>query len=116
MLKVNEDRVRESYLYLRGLSPFSKWDLPPAGACEFGLVRGSHHADYLKDGKHVIRVNPDTHIRLEDLLMSVAHEMVHQRQQLVGRLPRNPDRSHNAEFRRLAKQVCAELGFDLQKF
>lgn len=115
MLKVTDERVREAYLFLRGLPPFSKWDLPTAGACTFGLLRGvSHHAEYLKDGKHLILVNPDTHITLTDLLMSVAHEMVHQRQQLVGRLPvKEP---HNAEFRRLAKQVCAATGWELQKF
>jgi len=116
MFKVTDERVREAYLFLRGIPPFSKWELPPAGACTFGLLKGaSHHAEYVKDGKHLILVNPDTHITLTDLLMSVGHEMVHQRQQLVGRLPLTRD-SHNAEFRRLSKQVCAATGWELQKF
>jgi hypothetical protein len=115
MFKVTDERVREAYLFLRGIPPFSKWGLPPAGECTFGLMSGSHHAEYVKDGKHLILVNPDTHITLTDLLMSVAHEMVHQRQQIVGRLPCIKD-AHNSEFRRWAKQVCAATGWDLQKF
>ena len=82
----------------------------------FGLlVRESHYAEYVKDGKHYMLVNADTHITLTDHLMSVAHEMCHQRQELLGRLPKVKD-SHNAEFRRMAKQVCSAMGWDLQKF
>jgi hypothetical protein len=116
MFKVTDERVREAYLFLRGLPPFNRWDMPPASKCTFGLLVGaSHHAEYVKDGKHLILVNADTHITLTDTLMSVAHEMVHQRQQILGRLPLVKD-SHNAEFRRMAKQVCSAMGWELQKF
>jgi hypothetical protein len=80
----------------------------------YNAASGSR-VELFKDGKHLILVNPHTHITLTDLLMSVGHEMVHQRQQIVGRLPTIKD-AHNAEFRRWAKQVCAATGWDLQKF
>lgn len=114
-MKVTTDLIRQCYLFLKQVHPFSNWELPPPGECEFGLLSGGHHAEYIRDGKHFIIVNPDTHIALNDLLMSVAHEMVHLRQELKGRLPEKGD-GHNAEFRRLAKQVCASLGWDLQRF
>jgi len=116
MFKVTDSAIRDAYLYLRSLPPFTRWNLPPAGDCTFGLLVGaSHHAEYVKDGKHLILVNADTHITLTDMLMSVAHEMCHQRQEILGRLPLVKD-SHNAEFRRMAKQVCSAMGWDLQKF
>lgn len=116
MFKVTDERVREAYLFLRGIPPFSRWNLPPASECIFGLLLGeSHHAEYIRDGKHFILVNADTHITLTDHLMSVAHEMVHLRQELLGRLPIHAD-GHNTEFRRMAKQICAATGWDLQKF
>lgn len=114
MFKVTEDRIRDAYLYLRTLPPFSRWALPPAGECNFGLLHGSDHAEYLKDGKHWIRVNAATHITLMETLRTVAHEMCHLRQQLRnGVMPAEP---HNAEFRRLRKSVCAAMGWDLQSF
>lgn len=116
MFNVTDTRVRDAYLYLRTLPPFTRWNMPPASECVFGLLRkASHHAEYVKDGKHLILVNPDQHITLVDTLMSVAHEMVRLRQEMLGRLSQKKD-PHNAEFRRLAKQVCSHAGFDLQKF
>lgn len=115
MFKVTDARIRDAYVYLRNLPPFNRWNMPAASECTFALLIDRHHAEYCKDGKHIIAVNPDTHITLGDLHMSVAHEMVHQRQQMLGRLPMVKD-PHNAEFRRMAKTVCAQLGFDLQKF
>lgn len=113
---VTPKQIRATYAYLRECSPFSRWGLPEAGVLRFEVLKTRDHAEYQPgERRHVIRVNDLTHLKLEQLLATTAHEMVHLRQELLGRLPATKD-PHNREFRRLAALVCRHLGFDVQTF
>lgn len=114
-MNVTPKVLKSSYFHLRELKPFNRWYLPEASEVSFGILTGTDHAVYMLDRKHRIEVNADTHTTHEQILMSVAHEMIHLRQNELGRLPvtRNP---HNADFRRMARQICHEFGWDVQIF
>jgi hypothetical protein len=114
-MNVTPKVLKSAYSHLRELRPFNRWSLPEASGVSFGLLNGMDHAIYMLDRKHRIEVNAHTHTTHTQILMSVAHEMIHLRQNELGRLPvtRNP---HNADFRRMARQICAEFGWDVQIF
>jgi hypothetical protein len=115
-MNVTPDRLRAIYELLQEFAPFDKWDLPESSLVTFELLAGKDHAEYSVDDRDrmCIAVNPDTHITLAQLVESVAHEMVHLRQDMLDRLPAKEP--HNGEFRRWAKAVCKALGFDVQRF
>lgn len=115
MMKVNAHLIRQCYAHLRTLPPFDRWDLPAADRVSFGILTGKDHAVYERDAGHRISVNDMTHTTHGQVMESVAHEMLHLRQQLLGRLPFTKD-PHNAEFRRMARAVCKEFGFNVQSF
>lgn len=116
MSLVTPKRLRETYAYLRGCKPFAGWKLPEAETLKFEVLEGRDHAQYdPNQRRHLIKVNAMTHLTLEQLFASMAHEMVHLHQDLLGRLPCQKD-PHNGDFRRWAKSVCHHLGFDVQKF
>ena len=98
--------------------PFARWDLPPVGTLRFEVLRGTDVAEYSVDqrDRSCIAVNADMHTRLAEVIESVAHEMIHLRQDLLGRLPDTHAKQHNAEWRRMARVVCRNLGFDVQRF
>jgi hypothetical protein len=115
-MNVTPRNLQAIYDLLSVLPPFDKWRLPESSLVTFQLLAGKDHAEYSVDDRDrlCIAVNPDTHITLNQLVESVAHEMVHLRQDMLDRLPAKEP--HNAEFRRWAKAVCVALGFDVQRF
>lgn len=116
MSLVTPKQIGRTYAYLRECRPFVAWNLPEACAIRFEVLQGRDHAEYQPgERRHIIRINDLTHNTLEQLFASTAHEMVHLRQELLGRLPATKD-PHNREFRRMAATVCRHLGFDVQTF
>lgn len=114
-MNVTPKVLKSAYSHLRSLKPFNRWNLPPPDKVRFALHCGRDHAVYMNHTRPHIEVNRDTHTTHVQILMSVAHEMVHLRQDIQGRLPisANP---HNAAFRRMARAICAEFGWDVQVF
>jgi hypothetical protein len=102
-----------NYGLLRVCDPFRRWRLPDADDIVFRVTR-SHHdraAFHAEAGDLQIDISDRLHGTLPELLVSMAHEMVHLRQHLMGFDP-----THGEEFRRLARQVCKHHGFDLKAF
>lgn len=114
----DDAQLRAAYALLRTLPPFNKWDLPDPKSVRFSRITdGSAMAEYCEEDDCVeISISPEFHTTLHQVLMSMAHEMVHIRQDQLGRLPLNPAKHHNAWWRKQAKIVCARLGFDVQTF
>lgn len=113
---VTPARIRAAYAFLRECPPFRGWTLPEPHVMRFELLRSRDHAEYQPgERRHIIRINDLTHTTVEQLIASTAHEMCHLRQELLGRLPATKD-PHNGEFRRMARQVCHHLGFNVQDF
>ena len=117
---ITADHVKAVYAMLREFPPFSRWGLPESDEVEFDALDddGTTLAEFciLADGDAevlCISANPILHSHISQLIKSVAHEMCHMRQHMTGRLPDNPQKHHNAAFRRAAYAVAKELGFDV---
>jgi hypothetical protein len=103
---------------LQAMPPFNRWALPVVGKIRFEILHGPDTGEYAVDwdDKASIAVNADTNLTLVQVIETVAHEMCHVRQDQLGRLPEIKEEKHNAHFRRLARLVCRDLGFDVQRF
>lgn len=110
-MDITHRQVRAAYEFLRQCPPFNQWGLPPAEALRFGTFKSrDSQADYTpKQGR--IRVSRNRVATADRLLVTVAHEMVHLTQELMGSRD-----THNAMFYALAADVCEQLGFDPKEF
>ena len=116
---VNLRRARAVYTMLTELPPFDRWGYPPASQVKFFVVtKPNQHAGYnsTQAGKHMIGINVDMHAHLLHFARSMAHEMVHMRQDMLGRRPVTKEEQHNREFRRMQRLICSRLGFDSETF
>lgn len=116
---VTPKRLKSVYVLLRAHPPFDRWGLPEVADIKFEILSDEDIGEYSLDhnDRHCIAVNADKHLSLHQVVETVAHEMVHLRQELIGRLPaEGGEKAHNAEFRKLARVVCRTLGFDVQRF
>lgn len=115
---MNPHTVVAAYAFLRETSPFNKWKLPPADEVEFHVTRHrdreADHTIYCDTQDHIIRVSAYYVKTTLQLMVAVAHEMVHMRQVRTGTESRRC--MHNAHFKRTAKRVCQVHGFDFSTF
>lgn len=102
-----------NYSLLRVCEPFRRWRLPDPDDIAFRVTRSNHEsaAFHVEAEGLQIDVSDRLHGTLPQLLVSMAHEMVHLRQHLLGRAP-----THGQEFQHLARQVCRHHGFDIKAF
>lgn len=101
------------YEGLRKTRPFKQWKLPDGETIVFCvMIAYSPQADYFHDGtRHRIRLSAKRHHTLDAMTRTIAHEMVHLRQYLLG------DKSeHGALFHKLAAQVCRHHVWDRGQF
>ena len=109
--------VVKLYSVLCQLPPFSEWGMPAPNLVVFSYTSDrSVYGLYLRPNdclKHEISVNPKN--TLPDTVAVLCHEMVHLKIELMGRRARLSP-SHGVYFKRLARQVCAQLGFSMKGF
>ena len=115
---VTPARLRAVYVMLVQFPPFNRWSLPPAGEVVFYNITDpkDHGAYNFEKGKHRIGVNGETCADLIHVERVMAHELVHLRQELLGRRPSTKDDQHNREFYRMARLVCRNLGYQSEGF
>ena len=102
------------YDALRVHAPFAKWRLPESDAIEFHVTRDrTAFGTYHFGDDHAITISEAVISHWSTLTETMAHEMIHLHQSLTDRQTRA---EHNAEFRRLASEVCREFGFDPRCF
>ena len=112
-LRLTPDMLAAAYDFLRTTAPFARWRLPESDEVGFVVVRDPRmFADFgMENGIPVIRVSEAKNGFTATLLSTMAHEICHLRQEMIG------DRSHHgAKFKRMAAQVCRAHGFDLKTF
>jgi len=107
--------MEAAYSLLRETPPFARWRLPEADEVGFvvtrdRLVKGDYGCE---NGSHVIRLSSAVIGSLGELLITMAHEMCHLRQQLVA--PKDAAH-HGTRFRQYAEAVCRVHGFDRKAF
>lgn len=115
MLPLTPGHLAAVYDMLRAFPPFCRWNLPPAATIKFRVLKTkAFQAQWWIEGdRHHIDVSKAAHVRLETVVATMAHEMIHVRQRMHKT---ETKAEHNANFHRQAKRVCDLLGFDLGQF
>jgi len=104
--------LASGYDFLRTTQPFHRWKLPEAEEVGFHVFRALHSADCeMVKGTPIIRVSEKRNGHTATLLATIAHEMIHIRQFMLG-----DTGNHNALFLKLADRVCQIHGFDPKTF
>ncbi len=118
---VTKKTMARAYELLKGLKPFKDWSLPPRSKVTFAFVREKNVLGFyqpIEEGKHTIEISKG--VSLNDLMLTMAHEMVHMKQCLQGRktIEKKDTQEdwHDKEFRKLAREVCRNLGFKIKEF
>lgn len=117
-MKLTVRQLKAVYVMLSQFPPLVRWNLPPVGDVRFAvrLEKGSSeevlaHYNITPAGRHEISFDGHAHWTMTKLIAIMAHEIVHLRQEMLGRRP-NSDHQHNGTFKRLAAQVCSAMGYD----
>lgn len=117
MALVTVKRMRAIYTMLLAFPPFDRWDMPPADQVRFFVLRDLRAMGVYNSGdKHHIGIHPDTHWTLHTFVATMAHEMAHMRQEIIGKRPATKDEQHNRAFYAIARQICTKLGLDPERF
>src|SRR5437868_467430 len=114
-LVLDASALARIYDYLRATQPFSRWRLPEPELVNFKVARSRvwQGQCYAQRGRYGIDISTALVGHSATLLTVMAHEMVHLAQK-VAKTESNG--GHNAEFQRLAAQVCRIHGFDHRTF
>jgi hypothetical protein len=120
-MDLTPDILRAAYMYLDATPPFNGWNLPDAEDVEFVVTKtkkeqGCCHCFKTLDGlttRFMIEISTTYHKYTLSLLGTMAHEMVHLHEFMVGF---NKYRMHGKVFKALAKEVCDAHGFDPGQF
>lgn len=113
-LPFTPDMLRAAYDFLNETPPFIRWNLPDSDDMQFRVAEDTAHHGWLLSGRRkipVIAVSRSTIGHTYNLLVTVAHEMVHLHQHRA-KLPL----THGAGWKRLVAQVCRYHGFDPKMF
>lgn len=115
-LHMTPDLVEEAYSTLRITKPFDRWRMPHPDQVQFRVLvtreRYGHYRAIQNDPTSVFELAVSTLVTNLDLLhRTVAHEMTHHRQEVLGHRD-----VHGPHFQRLAAQVCRHHGFDPAQF
>ncbi len=115
-LKLTPQRLASVYGMRIQWPPFDKWKLPKVEEVKFRILRTKHwDADWwIEGGKHHIRVSQGRAAHMNTILKCMAHEMIHVKQRSGGTETKGVD--HNAEFQRLAHDICKRYGWDHKQF
>lgn len=111
-IKITTEVLRTAYDLLRLTRPYHTWGLPASSEVVFKVIRTKDwDGDYYRDKKtkkHVIRVSQGKCHTLHAVVMTVAHEMCHMKDETRA--------FHGWRFNQLADSVCRWHHFDRGQF
>lgn len=113
---ITPDQLYACYEFMRIMPPFSSYKIPHASEVEFRVVNDRKIIGWHKRGEndvHIFAMSRNCIGHTSTLLMFVAHEMIHLLQTERGTHTRS---AHNAEFKKIAAEVCKIHGFDYRIF
>lgn len=120
---LTKEMLRLSYRLVAETPPFCNWNLPDSHDVNFVVTRSRITSGHYKEWKrgrkfagHEIGISNRCVGTLHNLIMIMAHEMIHLYQAIS--LPRtdHPNAEHNHAFLRFADQVTAYHHFDRRMF
>lgn len=114
--------LEAAYNFLKATKPYSGWKMPDSSEIEFwvGRRRGEFGC-YVSNGNkypyHRIHVSAHMVKATHPLIATMAHEMVHVRDQILDpSWPHTDDDGHGPKFQKMADMVCRIHGFDRSTF
>ena len=101
--------LESMYLMLCQMKPFKYWNLPNTACINFVVTdeEDSYGTYVFDDDIHVITISKAKCSHFETILKTLAHEIIH-----MKRFRSKVWDQHDATFRRFAKQVADEFGWD----
>lgn len=105
---VTETSILACYQFLRKLHPFCDWDLPAKIECA-AIDDAQCYGEFIEQRE--INISRATVWEMSSLVRTMAHEMVHLRQSMLGKPP-----DHDKLFYKLAKEVCLHFGWRHEEF
>lgn len=119
MARVTKKTMEAVYNLLKLFPPFDSWSLPPSSRVHFVLAKEKNlYGRYLPtEGSHEHRIGIAPGISMSKFVETMAHEMCHMKQALQGNKSMDDQNDwHDREFRKLAKEVCRQLGYKFKEF
>ncbi len=110
-LPLTKETLKAAYDLLLLTPPFKRWKMPPSSAINFSITR-SINSRGSATGMDKIDISSRNIGRLDNLLMTMAHEMVH----IYNHVKGHTRAAHGKEFQRCADMICKHHGFDRQMF
>jgi hypothetical protein len=112
---LNPHSLRAAYEFLCETPPFCRWNLPDGDDVVFRVGRDPALRGWyvVERGKHLIAISRNTISHTNNLLATMAHEMVHLHLR-EHRLDRCGE--HGKAFTRAAELVCRYHGWDPKLF
>jgi Zn-dependent peptidase ImmA (M78 family) len=113
MLALTERHVRAVYTALAMLPPFSKWRMPDEYRIELGVSKSNRAYGLYDSDPHSITISKIQCKHFSDVIMTMAHEMVHLYLERCG----DPDHSnHEGRWSETAAEVCTQFGWQTESF
>jgi len=109
---VSKQTVLLAYQLLRQMEPFSSWKLPLR--IETKVVSDASMYGCFEDSPNTITISTAKVWDVNQLVATVAHEMIHYHQSKLKIL--DADNAHDQFFMNCAREVCVSLGFDKENF
>lgn len=114
MLQLTPSLLRASYDFLNHTQPFNKWNLPDGEDVRFEVVKDKTLRGWYKPDPHRIGISSSCIGHTTNLILTMAHEMVHLHEKHIGIC--RDDVGHSLAFQRLGEAVCKVHGFDPKLF
>ena len=111
--RITQESLRNAYDYLASVPPCSRWQLPSSTSVRFKISKARMTCGMYEPDPHTITVSKVTNSTQTDVLMTLAHEVVHlhaERNGLGGH------EEHDKQFWKYAAQVCDAFGWKLEDF
>ena len=109
-LCLTPEMLAAAYDYLQTTPPFCDWNLPDSEDVTFKVTRfPAKFGDWSYNGRHIIRVSGKLVVTTNNLLQTLAHEMIHVHEDHNRCSSRS---EHSAAFREWATEVCEIHGWD----
>jgi hypothetical protein len=104
------DALAACYDFLAETPPFNKWNLPHSDEVMFIVNRSRKYSgDYHWNGeRHVIRISSFFNRRVDTLIRTTAHEMIHLFEERAGFA--RPNVQHSKAFQKLANKFAKPTG------
>jgi len=115
-LPLTPEILSAAYDLVKACPPFSRWNLPESEDIIFRVIKDpSRRGFYRRDrlNRHSISISASCIGFVESLVETMAHEMIHLHEALIGL---ETAAQHGKAWNKFADQVCKSMGFDRKLF